>query len=149
METQTENHFLTDLKLALKRKGAGGLVRDIFLHPGNQAIALYRVYRWLYLKGHVNLAFLGYRLNYFFCGVEINPDADIGPDFHLDHPLAVLIRARLPACGKGCASIPRGSWGRWDCPAPIPSWTSMTTCRSTTVPWWEATASSGSTPKSA
>jgi serine O-acetyltransferase len=100
VETQTSTHFLTDLKLALKRKGTGGLVRDIFLHPGNQAIALYRVYRWLYLKGHINLAFLGYRLNYFLCGVELNPDADIGPDFHLDHPLAVLI-GRRTRVGKG------------------------------------------------
>ncbi len=93
-EKEISGNFLTDLKIALKRKGMGGLVRDILLHPGNQAIALYRLYRILYLKGHVYLAFLGYRLNYFLCGVEIHPDADIGPDFHLDHPLAVLIGRR-------------------------------------------------------
>lgn len=93
-------HFLTDLRLALKRKGLGGLVRDILLHPGNQAIALYRIYRWLYLRGHVYLAFLGYRLNYLLCGVEIHPDAEIGPDFHLDHPVAVLI-GRRTRIGKG------------------------------------------------
>ena len=93
-EREKAANILADLKLALRRKGTGGLVRDILLHPGNQAIALYRLYRWLYLRGHIYLAFLGYRLNYFLCGVEIHPDADIGPDFHLDHPLAVLIGRR-------------------------------------------------------
>ncbi|MBC7253842.1 MAG: serine O-acetyltransferase [Actinobacteria bacterium] len=93
-------HFLDDLRLALKRKGLGGMVRDVLLHPGNQAIALYRIYRWFYLKGWVTLAFLGYRLNYFLCGVEIHPDADIGPDFHLDHPISVLI-GRGTRIGRG------------------------------------------------
>jgi serine O-acetyltransferase len=93
-EPRSTSGFLTDLKLAMKRKGVGGLVRDILLHPGNQAIALYRVYRWLYLRGHLYLAFLGYRLNYFLCGVEIHPDAEIGHDFHLDHPISVLIGRR-------------------------------------------------------
>ncbi len=100
MAEEKKAHFLEDLRLALKRKGLGGLIRDIFLHPGNQAIALYRIYRWLYLKGHVNLAFLGYRLNYFLCGVEIHPDAEIGPDFHLDHPISVLI-GRRTRIGRG------------------------------------------------
>lgn len=100
MNEDAKAHILEDLKLAVKRKGLGGLIRDIFLHPGNQAIALYRVYRWLYLKGRLNLAFLGYRLNYFLCGVEIHPDAEIGPDFHLDHPISVLI-GRQTRIGKG------------------------------------------------
>ena len=89
-----------DIKLALWRKGPGGLARDILLHPGNQAIALYRVYRALYLSGHTFLADIGYRLNFFLCDVEINPDADIGPDFHLDHALSVLI-GRRTRIGKG------------------------------------------------
>lgn len=93
-EKQQEVHFLADLKLAIKRKGPGGLVRDILLHPGNQAIALYRVYRWLYVKGFITLAYVGYRLNFFLCGVELNPDAEIGPDFHLDHPISVLVGRR-------------------------------------------------------
>lgn len=99
-ERKPGSHFLSDLRLALKRKGPGGLARDIFLHPGNQAIALYRVYRWLYLRGHTFLAHLGYRLNFFLCDVEINPDADIGPDFHLDHALSVLI-GRQTRLGRG------------------------------------------------
>lgn len=97
---QASSHFLSDLKLAVKRKGLGGLARDIFLHPGNQAIALYRVYRWLYLRGHTFLADIGYRLNFFLCDVEINPDADIGPDFHLDHALSILI-GRRTRLGRG------------------------------------------------
>lgn len=99
-EEKGSSHVLKDLSLALKRKGLGGLVRDILLHPGNQAIALYRVYRLLFLRGHIYLAFLGYRLNYLLCGVEIHPDAEIGPDFHLDHPLAVLI-GRRTRIGEG------------------------------------------------
>ena len=99
-ENPPQVHFLTDFRLALTRKGLGGLVRDILLHPGNQAIALYRVYRWLYLKGYVTLAYAGYRLNFFLCGVELNPDADIGPDFHLDHSLAVLV-GRSTRIGSG------------------------------------------------
>ncbi len=99
-EKESTSHFLTDLKLALKRKGIKRLAQDILFHPGNQAIALYRLYRALYLRGFTTLAFLGYRLNYFLCGVEIHPDADIGPDFHLDHPLAVLIHRRT-RIGKG------------------------------------------------
>jgi len=100
LNQEKSSNILTDLKLAVKRKSVGGLVRDMLLHPGNQGIALYRVYRQLYLRGHVYLAFLGYRLNYFLCGVEIHPDADIGPDFHLDHPLAVLI-GRRTRIGRG------------------------------------------------
>ncbi len=99
-EQETPSSVISDLRLALKRKGMGGFVRDILLHPGNQAIALYRVYRILYEKGHMYLAFLGYRLNYFLCGVEIHPDAEIGPDFHLDHPVATLI-GRRTRIGKG------------------------------------------------
>lgn len=89
-----------DIRLALRRKGAGGLARAILLHPGTQAIALYRVYRALYLSGHTFLAEIGYRLNFFLCDVEINPDADIGPEFHLDHPLSVLI-GRSTRIGRG------------------------------------------------
>jgi serine O-acetyltransferase len=100
MAEASQSHFVEDLRLALKRKGIGNLARDVLLHPGNQAIAFYRIYRGLYLKGHMNLAFLGYRLNYFLCGVEIHPDAEIGPDFHLDHPLAVLI-GRQTRLGTG------------------------------------------------
>ncbi len=92
--------ILSDLKLAVKRKGFGGFLRDILLHPGNQAIALYRIYHWLYKRGHVLLAFVGYRLNYFLCGVEIHPAAEIGPDFHLDHPIGVII-GRRTIIGKG------------------------------------------------
>jgi serine acetyltransferase len=91
---------LTDLKLAIRRKGLGGLARDGLLHPGNQAIMLYRLYRALYLRGHLFAAGLLYRLNLFLCDVEINPDADIGPDFHLDHPISVLI-GRKTRIGKG------------------------------------------------
>lgn len=100
MADEKKAHFTDDLRLAVKRKGMGGLMRDVLLHPGNQAIALYRIYRILYLKGRFNLAFLGYRLNYFLCGVEIHPDADIGPDFHLDHPIGLLI-GRQTRIGKG------------------------------------------------
>jgi len=96
----SKSSSLTDLKLALRRKGLGGLVRDILLHPGIQAIALYRVYRALYLRGHMFLAGILYRLNIFLCDVEINPDAEIGSDFHLDHPVSVLI-GRKTRIGKG------------------------------------------------
>lgn len=95
-----DSTFIHDARLAMKRKGFGGLARNILLHPGNQAIALYRVYRALYLSGHTFLAELGYRLNFFLCDVEINPDAEIGPDFHLDHALSVLI-GRNTRIGKG------------------------------------------------
>jgi serine O-acetyltransferase len=100
MDDKKTSHIFRDLKLAMERKGLGGLARDLLLHPGNQAIAMYRLYRWLYVRGHIFLAFLGYRLNYFLCGVEIHPDADIGPDFHLDHPIAVLV-GRRTRIGKG------------------------------------------------
>jgi serine O-acetyltransferase len=99
-EQAAVSNIITDLRLALRRKGMGGLIRDILLHPGNQAIALYRIYHWLYEKGFTTLAFIGYRLNYFLCGVEIHPDAEIGPDFHLDHPISVLI-GRRTRIGRG------------------------------------------------
>ncbi len=85
---------IEDFRLALKRKGAGELMRSLLLHPGIQAIAFYRLYHWLYQKGFVTLAYLGWRLNYLFTGADINPNVDIGPDFHLDHPLSVLIWER-------------------------------------------------------
>ncbi|MBN1288973.1 MAG: hypothetical protein JXA49_04975 [Actinobacteria bacterium] len=96
----SRSNIINDFRLAMKRKGWRGVFWSLLLHPGNQAIALYRIYRWLYLHGFERLAALGMRLNYFFCGVEINYEAEIGPDFHLDHPIGVLIHRRC-RIGKG------------------------------------------------
>ncbi|MBN2167829.1 MAG: hypothetical protein JW738_01175 [Actinobacteria bacterium] len=97
--TPGSNIFM-DLRLALKRKGWRGVFWTMLTHPGNQAIALYRVYRWLYLHGFERSAAIGMRLNYFLCGVEINYEAEIGPDFHLDHPIGVFIHRRC-RIGRG------------------------------------------------
>jgi len=105
------SHLLSDLRLAVKRKGIGGLSRDIPAAPGKPGHSVLQAYRWLYLHGHTFLADLGYRLNFFLCDVEINPDADIGPDFHLDHALAVLIGRGGPVLAGGSAITRTSRWG--------------------------------------
>lgn len=93
--------IIADFKLALKRKGLMGLLQSMLTHAGNQAIALYRINRWLWLHDFRFLAMLGYRLNFFLCNVELHPEADIEPGLHLDHPVAVIIH-RNTHVGKGC-----------------------------------------------
>lgn len=99
-DEKPKSNIITDFRLAMKRKGLRGVFWSLLVHPGNQAIALYRIYRWLYLHGFERLAAVGMRLNYFFCGVEINPQAEIGADFHLDHPIGTLIHRRC-RIGRG------------------------------------------------
>lgn len=79
-------------KGTLKGKpGARDALRIILTKPGVQALAFYRFYHWLYLKGYVLIAELSARLNFLLTGAEIDPGADIGSGCHIWHTAALVI----------------------------------------------------------
>ena len=77
---------MTDLRLASKRKGLRVLLRDLLVHAGTQAIALFRLSHWFHLRGHETLALVVARLNLLLCNrsLRLNP---------AQHPV-LLIRTR-------------------------------------------------------
>ncbi len=94
-------HVTEDIRLAVKRKGGyGALIKNLLVNAGLQAVALYRLSHWFYTKGWMTAALFVMRLNHLLCNVEITPDTEIGPDFHLHHPVGVVIGPRVKM-GKG------------------------------------------------
>jgi serine O-acetyltransferase len=79
-----------DLRILFSDRGTGmgkpGLkevIRIILVKPGAQALALYRIYHWLYKRGLSLLPEVLSRLNFFLTGARIDPGAEIGPGCHL------------------------------------------------------------------
>lgn len=75
-------------------KGAADMrqaIRVLLVKPGVQALLLYRLYRWLHLRGLRLLPEFLARLNYFLTGAEIDPGADIGPGCRIWHTAGVTI----------------------------------------------------------
>lgn len=66
-------------------------LRVLLVKPGVQALLLYRLYRWLYLRGLRLLPEFLARLNFFLTGAEIDPGAEIGPGCHIWHTAGVTI----------------------------------------------------------
>ncbi len=93
--------LLDDARLIIGRKGLKETMARALLHPGIQAIACYRVSHRLLLSGHGFLARVVWRIGYQLSGASIEPGAEIGPDFHMDHPQGTLIY-RNTRIGAGC-----------------------------------------------
>ncbi len=68
-----------------------GAIRVLLAKPGVQALAFYRFYRWLYLKGLRLLPEFLARLNFLLNGAEIDPGAEIGAGCHIFHTAGVVI----------------------------------------------------------
>lgn len=66
-------------------------LRVLFVKPGVQALLLYRLYRWLYLRGLRLLPEMLARINFLLTGAEIDPGAEIGPGCHIWHSAGVTI----------------------------------------------------------
>lgn len=77
-------------------------LRLLLVKPGVQALLLYRLYRWLYLRGMRLLPEFLARINFFLTGAEIDPGAEIGPGCHIWHTAGVTI-------GRG-VKIGRNVW---------------------------------------
>ncbi len=77
-------------------------LRVLLVKPGVQALLLYRLYRWLYLRGLRLLPEFLARVNFFLTGAEIDPGAEIGPGCHIWHTAGVTI-------GRG-VKIGRNVW---------------------------------------
>ncbi|MHB8781697.1 MAG: serine O-acetyltransferase, partial [Candidatus Geothermincolia bacterium] len=75
--------------------------RILLTKPGVQALAFYRLYRPLYLKGFTLTAEFLARLNHFLTGAEIDPGADIGSGCRIWHSSGVVI-GRGVRIGNGC-----------------------------------------------
>ncbi len=77
-------------------------LRILLVKPGVQALLLYRIYRWLHLRGMRLLPEILARVNFFLTGAEIDPGAEIGPGCHIWHTAGVTI-------GRG-VKIGRNVW---------------------------------------
>ena len=84
-------------------------LRVLLVKPGVQALLLYRLYRWLYLRGLRLLPEVLARLNFFLTGAEIDPGAEIGPGCHIWHTAGVT-SGRGCASGPGCGSCTTSPW---------------------------------------
>lgn len=70
---------------------ARSMLEVLFLYPGLHAIWLHRVAHWLW---RVRLFWLGRAISHlsrFITGIEIHPNAQIGPGFFIDHGMGTVI----------------------------------------------------------
>ena len=73
------------------RPGLKSLIAALILDPGLSAAIQFRISARLERKGHPMLAALVGRLNLALNGVQISPQATIGPGLHLPHPSGVVV----------------------------------------------------------
>jgi serine acetyltransferase len=76
-----------------------------FFQPNYQALFLYRLYRYLYVRGWHNTARLIFTFCLYLTGVEIPPTTSIGPACLINHAYGILLfgkfGARLSLYGQG------------------------------------------------
>ena len=81
---------------------------SIFLMPSVQAIFLYRLGRYFYLKRLNVVARLLYTLNIILWGTDITPQSDIGPYFYMPHTSGVTLFAVM---GERCTCYAQAAAG--------------------------------------
>jgi serine acetyltransferase len=87
--------------------GGGSLSKRLFwfIQPNYQALFLYRIYRYLYLKGWRNTARLLFLHSLYVTGIEISPTTSIGPSCLITPAFGVILfgklGARLSVFGQG------------------------------------------------
>lgn len=69
-------------------------VFHFFSAPGC-AVTMYRIYRYLYVKGLRSLARFLWQFSTFLTGTDIAPTAEIGDYFYLGHSVGLVIAGKL------------------------------------------------------
>jgi serine O-acetyltransferase len=103
---------------------SGILTRILWrLMPNVLAVFLYRVTRFLYLKGHGSLASIIYLFSQYLTRTELPPFSSIGPGCLIGHATAVTIIGRVGSnftaygvCGVGSGYGPEDIGGGPGCP---------------------------------
>ena len=70
---------------------ARAVVEALLFDNGFQAVVLYRIARWLKVRNVRFLAPLVARLNLLVTGVDINPEAAIGPGLRISHGTGLVV----------------------------------------------------------
>lgn len=74
----------------------------LFFEAGYQAVLLYRISRWFYLrKGGRLLSHAFARFNLLFTGADIHPSSDLGAGLIIPHPSGIVIGGDTKM-GKDC-----------------------------------------------
>lgn len=82
----------TDAEAIFKNDPAAKSIEEVYLaYPGFYAIAIYRLSHWLYKKGFPIVPRLMTEYAHFKTGVDINPGAQIGEYFFIDHATGIVI----------------------------------------------------------
>jgi serine O-acetyltransferase len=81
-----------DIRVVMERDPAARSALEVaFCYPGVHAIWLHRPAHWLWRHGWFVLARLLAHLGRFLTGIEIHPNATLGPGLFIDHGMGVVI----------------------------------------------------------
>ena len=81
-----------DIEAAYKGDPAAKNTREIILsYPGFEAISIYRIAHFMYIKGAVILSRMVSEVAHSLTGIDIHPGANIGKSFFIDHGTGVVI----------------------------------------------------------
>jgi serine acetyltransferase len=96
---QTRALIRSDFERLVTWYGGGSLAKRMFwfLLPNYQAVFLYRLYRYLYLRGWRNLARLLFLFSLYATDVEISPATSIGPSCLITHAFGVILFGKIGA----------------------------------------------------
>jgi serine acetyltransferase len=96
---QTRSLIRSDFERLVTWYGGGSLPKRMFwfLLPNYQAVFLYRLYRYLYLKGWRNMARLLFLFSLYATDVEISPATSIGPSCLITHAFGVILFGKIGA----------------------------------------------------
>jgi len=83
---------------------------SLLFKAGFQAVLLYRISHWFFLKGWIQIAWFLTRLNITLTGAEIEFNAHIGPGMFIAHPVGIVI-GRGTAIGSGVTLFQGVSFG--------------------------------------
>jgi len=97
--SQTRHLIRSDFDRLCRWYGGGTSAQRVFwfLQPNYQAVFLYRLYRYLYVKGWRNAARLLFLYALYTTGAEISPTASIGAELLIAHALGVVLFGRIGA----------------------------------------------------
>lgn len=104
---QTRQLMCSDFDRLAEWYGGGSVFSRLswFLQPNYQALFLYRIYRYLYLKGWRGSARLVFLWSLYITGAEISPKTSLGPSCLITHASGVVlfgkIGARFTIFGQG------------------------------------------------
>ena len=104
---QTRQLIRSDFDRLAEWYGGGSFSTRLFwfMQPNYQALFLYRIYRYLYLKGWRRTARLVFLWSLYFTGAEISPQTSLGPSCLITHASGVVlfgkIGARFTIYGQG------------------------------------------------